>query len=442
MAISIPIIAEWKGGDAIRKARQEFSQLEGAGAKAGFAIKKAAIPAAAALAGVGAALFDATKGAIEDAAAQDLLAKQIRRSTKATDAQIAANEDWISTQGQLLGVTDDKLRPALAGLVRVTGDITKAQKAATLAMDVAAAKNVDLETVTKALEKAYGGNLTALGKIAPELRGMIKDGASLDQVMAKLNGTFGGAAAEAANTVQGRFQRLKVSFDETKESIGASLIPVVEAALPILQKFGDWAAKNPETFKMIALAIGAVAISIMAVNAAMALNPFSAIAAGIALLVVGLGVAYKKFEGFRNVVNTVANFVLGYFETIINGWIMVINGIIRGYNLIPGLPDIKTLSHVTLPRIRSGGPDTEGLSASRITALADGGIVRPTPGGTLALIAEAGEPEAVIPLSKMGKMGGDTNVQINVHGGDPQQVVNALRRYMQVNGSVPIKVAY
>jgi len=442
MAISIPIIAEWKGGDAISKARKEFSQLEGAGAKAGYAIKKAAIPAAAALAGVGAALFDATKGAIEDAAAQDLLAKQIRRSTKATDAQIAANEDWISTQGQLLGVTDDKLRPALAGLVRVTGDITKAQKAATLAMDVAAAKNVDLETVTKALEKAYGGNLTALGKIAPELRGMIKDGASLEEVMAKLNGTFGGAAAEAANTVQGRFQRLKVSFDETKESIGASLIPVVEAALPYLQKFGDWAAKNPETFKLIALAIGAVAISIMAVNAAMALNPFSAIAAGIALLVVGLTVAYKKFEGFRNVVNSVANFVLGYFETIINGWIMVINGIIRGYNKIPGLPDIKTLEHVSLPRIRSGGPDTEGLSASRITALADGGIVRPTPGGTLALIAEAGEPEAVIPLSKMGKMSGETNVQINVHGGDPQQVVNALRRYMQVNGSVPIKVAY
>jgi hypothetical protein len=32
------------------------------------------------------------------------------------------------------------------------------------------------------------------------------------------------------------------------------------------------------------------------------------------------------------------------------------------------------------------------------------------------------------------------NVTINVSGGDPQQVVNALRRYMQLNGSVPIRV--
>lgn len=441
MAISIPIIAEWKGGDALAKAKKEFSQLEGAGAKAGYAIKKAAIPAAAALAGVGAALFDATKGAIEDAAAQDKLANQIRRSTKATDEQIASNEDWISTQGRLLGVTDDKLRPALASLVRVTKSISEAQKAASLAMDISAAKGVDLETVTKALEKAYGGNLGAISKIAPELKGMIKEGASLDEVMKRLNTTFGGAASEAANTVQGKFQRLKVSFDETKESIGASLIPVVEAALPVLQKFADWAAKNPETFKIIALSIAAVATAIMAVNFAMALNPFSAIAAGVALLVVGLTVAYKKFEGFRQVVNTVANFVLGYFETIINGWIMVINTIIRGYNKIPGLPDIGTLSHVTLPRIRSGGPNTEGLSDSRVTALAEGGIVKARPGGTLALIGEAGQSEAVIPLSKMGKMGGDTNVTIHVNGGDPQQVVNALRRYMQINGSVPIRVA-
>jgi hypothetical protein len=33
------------------------------------------------------------------------------------------------------------------------------------------------------------------------------------------------------------------------------------------------------------------------------------------------------------------------------------------------------------------------------------------------------------------------NVTIQVNGGDPQQVVNALRRYMQLNGSVPIRVS-
>jgi len=68
--------------------------------------------------------------------------------------------------------------------------------------------------------------------------------------------------------------------------------------------------------------------------------------------------------------------------------------------------------------------------------MANGGIVTSP---TLALIGEAG-PEAVVPLDRAGAMG--NNVTINVNGGDPQQVVNALRRYMQLNGSVPIRTAF
>jgi hypothetical protein len=70
--------------------------------------------------------------------------------------------------------------------------------------------------------------------------------------------------------------------------------------------------------------------------------------------------------------------------------------------------------------------------------LAEGGIVN-TPGGILAMIGEKG-PEAVIPLDRMGQMGGN-NVTIHVNGGDPQSVVNALRTYMRQNGSVPIRVS-
>jgi SLT domain-containing protein len=68
--------------------------------------------------------------------------------------------------------------------------------------------------------------------------------------------------------------------------------------------------------------------------------------------------------------------------------------------------------------------------------LAEGGIVT---SATLAMIGEKG-PEAVIPLDRMGQMGG-SNVTINVNGGDPQSVVNALRTYMRQNGSVPIRVS-
>jgi hypothetical protein len=56
------------------------------------------------------------------------------------------------------------------------------------------------------------------------------------------------------------------------------------------------------------------------------------------------------------------------------------------------------------------------------------------------MIGERG-PEAVIPLDRMGQMGGGTTVNINVNGGDPNAVVQALRTYMRQNGSVPIKIS-
>jgi hypothetical protein len=222
VAINIPIISslDTKGFD---KAKREFSQLEGVGAKSAFAIKKAAVPAAAAIGGLAVVLGDATKAAMEDAASQEELARTLRTSTGATDKAIASTEEWISKQGKLLGFTDDELRPALAGLSRATGSIEEAQKAAGLAMDISAAKGISLETVTKTLEKAYGGNLTALGKLDPAVRDMVKGGASLDEVMAKLGQTFKGSAATAADTTAGQFKRLGIAMNESKESIQISL---------------------------------------------------------------------------------------------------------------------------------------------------------------------------------------------------------------------------
>ena len=46
--------------------------------------------------------------------------------------------------------------------------------------------------------------------------------------------------------------------------------------------------------------------------------------------------------------------------------------------------------------------------------LSDGGIVMPKNGGTLAQIAEAGQPEAVIPLDKLGGLGGDIHLVVQL----------------------------
>jgi hypothetical protein len=386
---------------------------------------------------MGVALLDATKAAVADQAASEELARSLRQTTGATDAVISATEDWISTQGQLLGVTDDELRPVLSKLARATGDVTRAQKLAAQAMDIAAATGKPLSTVTDALTKALGGNMTALGKLAPEFREMVKEGASFDDIMAEMAKTMGGAATTSANTAAGQFNRLGIALSETKESIGAALLPAVEAVLPVLQKFAAWAQENPNTFLIIAGALGAIAASIIAINVAMALNPISLIAIGVIALVAALVAAYQRFEAVRTVVDAVFGGLKWYvsnavqaFKDMLGVVRAVFNGIATAWNNTVG--KLKFTVPGWVPGI--GG---KGFDMPDIPMLANGGIVT---GPTLAMIGEAG-PEAVIPLDRMGSMGGGNNVTINVNGGDPQAVVNALRTYMRQNGSVPIRVS-
>jgi hypothetical protein len=437
MAVVLPIVSEFDG-KGIKKAIAQFKQLETTGEKAQFAIKKAAIPAAAALTGLAVALGDATSAAMEDQQEQAALALTLQNVTGAGAAQTAQVEKQITAMSRASGITDTQYRKSLEALVRGTKDVNIAMKDMNLVMDIATATGMDSASVADALAKAYQGNFKALRSLSPEMSTMIKEGATLDEVMNVLGGTFGGATAKNAETAAGKMAILKNSISETKESIGAALLPVVQAVLPVLQKFADWAQKNPNAFLAIAAAIGLVAAAIVATNIAMALNPFTLIAAGVALLVVALVAAYNKFDWFKTGVDAIINGILSAFESVVNGAIMMVNGIIRAYNAIPLVPDISTISHINLPSV--GGPATQTAGRSNIPRMADGGIVNSP---TLALIGESG-PEAVVPLDKMNTGGG---VTINVTGGLStsaeigQAVVNALRAYSRSAGPLALNIA-
>ena len=459
MAINIPIISslDTKGFD---KAKREFAALEGVGAKSAYAVKKAALPAAAALGALGVAAFDAAKGAMEDAAAQAQLAQTLTKNTTATKGQIKANEDWISTQGKLLGVADDELRPVIAKLATQTHSLTEAQNGAKLAMDISAATGKPLATVTDALAKAYGGNTKALAKLSPELKDMIKDGLDAEGAMSVLADTFGGAATTKANTAQGQFQRLTLQLSETKETIGAALLPIIEKVLPVLTKFGNWASENTAVFLTIAGVIGGIAAAVLLVNGAMtawtavttaatavqtafnavlAMNPITLIVIGIGLLIAGLVVAYKKFEGFRNIVDSVFSFIKsavsggfdffkGYLDFVLGIYKGIFNGVAKIWNNTVGKLSFKVPGWVP-------GLGGKGFDVPNIPMLAEGGIVNSP---TLAMIGEKG-PEAVVPLDRYN--GGKGDIYVTVQGGDPNAIVDALRRYQRQNGAIPIRVA-
>jgi ElaB/YqjD/DUF883 family membrane-anchored ribosome-binding protein len=280
-------------------------------------------------------------------------------------------------------------------------------------MDVAIAKNVSLETVTKTLERAYGGNFTALAKLSPELRDMIKAGASLDEVMLEMSKTFGGAASDAANTAAGKFARLKVSLDETKESIGAALLPAIEAILPYLQKFAQWAQDNPGAFLAIAAAIGAISGAIVIYSAAAKIaagvnlvlaTSFTAlqVASGLIVftaIILGIIALYKNFEWFRNGIRNVVNGISDYFEFMGNAWVKAANILIKGFNILNPFKDIPKLGNISIGHIgKSGGGDggngmggyvpPPGISAGSVTppsVSAGGGVTGGGGSGDLSM---------------------------------------------------------
>jgi hypothetical protein len=245
MAVILPIITEFDG-KGIKKAVAQFKQLETASQKAQFAIKKAAVPAAAALTAVVGVIGSSVKAAIEDLAAQQSLERQIKASTAATDEQVKGVEKYISSLGRTVAISDDEARPAFQKLIVATKDITKATELMNLATDVAAATGKPLIDVTDALAKAYAGNMKGLNQLSPEIKAMIKDGASLAEVQKVLAENFGGAGEAAANTAAGGMKKLGIAFGETKESIGMAFLPIMEKVLPVVTKFSDWASANPQ----------------------------------------------------------------------------------------------------------------------------------------------------------------------------------------------------
>lgn len=429
MAVTIPIISEFDG-KGINRAIAEFKQLETTGEKAQYALRKAALPAAAALTGLAAAATIATKAAAEDAKAQQLLALALRNSTGATDAQIAANEKYIATTERAAAVSDDQLRPALGNLVRATGDVTQSQQLLNLALDISAATGRDLESVSIALAKASQGQATALQRLGVPLDEAAVKTKDFEAIVSTLTDTFGGAAAAAADTFEGRMRRVSIAIDNTKENIGNALIPILERLIPVIDKAALFMQNNTDIIVKAAAAIATFAAAILAANAGMKVyNATMLIVNGTTALLTGttltssaaLGTMATKlsfvavaaiavvesfrnlaadggfaFKGLANAAVDFTNLILAAFEKLAEGVNYVINSIIRAYNLLNPFKDIPLLpTDINIGRIGSpfdiNGPSRRSNVPDRlepIPALPRPGTALPLP--DLTTIAPTG----------------------------------------------------
>jgi hypothetical protein len=318
-------------------------EVEGFGGKLEKFGKVAAAAFAAAAAAAAAyavkLAVDGVKAAIEDEAAQLRLANALKNVTGATQAQISAVEEQILKTSLATGVADDQLRPALQRLAVATGSVTESQDLLNLALDISAATGKSVEAVSNALGKAYEGNTGSLTRLGVGLSAAEIKTLGLEGTVKQLAETFGGAATVQANTFEGQIARLKVGFDEAKESVGAALLPTLQRLLDyfintVIPKFiefkdsalkpvTDAIARNKDSLTILYNFIKDFVVPILLNNLGSALGFIGKVAGGI-----------------LDVIGAVVNGI----KSAVNFAIDAINALIRAYNAIPFLPNVSTIS--------------------------------------------------------------------------------------------------
>ena len=351
MAITIPILTDFNGS-GIDRGIAQFQRLEGTGAKAGFLLRKAALPAAAALGAV------AVGAKVAVGAASDM-----NETLSKTEVLFGDSADtikkWSTTTATSFGIGRQEALTAAttfatfgkaAGLTG--GELAKFSTDFTgLAGDLASFNNTTPEQAIQAIGSALRGESEPLRQY-----GVLLDDASMRQEAVRLGlikttkealtpqnkvlaaqaliykqtkdaqGDFARTSDSAAN----RQKILKARMDDLTASLGQALLPVVETVTGLLVKLAGWFSENESIAKVLIGTVAGLSAAILvangvmkasavvmatlraaqvALNLVMAANPIGLLVTALALLVGGLIVAWNTSDSFRNAVQGVFDWV-------------------------------------------------------------------------------------------------------------------------------------
>lgn len=444
-------------------------EVEGFGDKVGKFGKVAG--AAFAAAGIAAAayagklLIDGVKSAIEDEAAQAKLAGTLVNVTGATDKQIAAVESQILKTSLLTGITDDELRPSFERLVRSTKDSEEALKLQQLALDIAAGSGKSLEAVSNALGKGLDGSTGALGKLGIGLDAAQLKSMSMEEITAKLAETFGGQASAKADTFAGKMDRLKVAFNEGKETVGAfvldAITPMVDGfvnkVIPTIQKLAEeLGPKLTPIFQTLTGYIKDFVIpTFQAIWAFITDYVIPAFESALMPVIDGLRSAFEKvtskiteneekFKPLLALFKVIATFVrdvyapvigniLGKAFDVLGSAISIVIGLFA--NLVQVVNNAFNAIKAIVNFIRNN-PVTQAIGGAIDFAFGGGKAMGgPVMGGTSYLVGERGAeiftPSSSGFITPNNKLGGGTVINLNVSGaidseGTARTIVNTL----------------
>lgn len=208
--------------------------------------------------------------------------------------QIEALTEAMSEQS---GIARDNLTESLAKLTLKTGDVKVAMGGLGIAMNIAAAAHLDIESATQLYSNALEGNIKRLEKAVLGSNNLSKAGKSNAEIMKVIEERTKGASEALGNTKP--VEKLTNILSEAAETIASYLLPAVNKLAQIITWIG------PDTIALAAglAAVVAVAIKIPAIlsliNALMAANPIGLIILAVGALVIAFKLLWDHFAGFR-----------------------------------------------------------------------------------------------------------------------------------------------
>lgn len=275
------------------------------------------------------------KAAMQEEESIARLNQTLKAFTGATEAQLKANNAFIDSLSVQTAIADDDLRPAMARLARSLNSVEEAQRATDLAARISVNTGKDVETVANAMAKAADGQTGALAKLGVGFSAAELKGKSFGEITDMLNGKFPTLGANA-DTTAFKFKQFQNFIENTKESIGAALLPILTkffeftiqnlnpaldriAALfqPIIKAIQD----NKQAFEDLGRFVKDVVLPIIIFVMEQVVSKTAAAVEGI----------IKLFGGIERIIKPIIDRIIG-----------TINAIIEAYNRLP-FKDIPTI---------------------------------------------------------------------------------------------------
>ncbi|MET9511302.1 hypothetical protein ABZX62_23035 [Streptomyces flavidovirens] len=320
----------------------------------------------------------------------------MKNSAGQAAASVGKVRSAANNSGGALKKLQTGARNADSSLAKVKGGADKANSAMT---KVKGGADKAGGALGKLRTSANNGN-TAVGKLQSGLK-------NTDASLGKAKG--------GTDKLKSSLDKLKGSADKAKNSL-RDVKRQADAVEKSVGKAGKNADKTGKTMGGgLAKGLKGAGLAQRGLNLAMAANPFGLIMALLAPLIAKfvnvdkiVAVVSKGFKSGMKAASSAVSTAIGVMVPILKGIGNVLLAPFRAFataiNTIIGALNGFKVSIPSWVPVFGGKKFSLSLPKIPVPHLAKGGVVQPRNGGTLALIGEAGESEAVIPLSKLDRM--------------------------------------